>query len=122
MPLRTIETVGRGDGIDSPAARKYRLFKRLLERNREALGSLANLEQAYYGGGVASMADLRARYGGLSRSVHELAEDLRELAGDKYAELESVIDGIDREVAPRLRLGVSSTTGDLVVPLRSIGP
>ncbi len=116
------EDPGRGDGIDSPAARKYRLFKRLLDRNRDALGSLANLEQAYYGGGVASMADLRARYGGLSKSVHELAADLRELADDKYAALDSVIDGIDREVALRLRLGGSSATGDLVVPLQSLGP
>ncbi len=116
------EDVGRGYDIDSPAARKYRLFKRLLDRNRDALGSLAKLEQAYYGGGVASMADLRARYDGFSKSVHELAAHLRELAGDKYAGLESVIDGIDREVAPRLRLGRSSTTGDLVVPLQSLGP
>ncbi len=116
------EDPGRGDVIDSPATRKYRLFKRLLDRNRDALDSLANLEQAYYGGGVASMADLRARYDGLSKSVHELAAHLRELAGDEYAGLESVIDGIDREVAARLRLGRSSTTGDLVVPLQSLGP
>jgi pyruvate, water dikinase len=116
------EDPGRDDGIDSPAARKYRLFKRLLDRNRDALGSLASLEQAYYGGGVASMADLRSRYDGLSKSVHELAAHLRELAGDKYAGLESVIDGIDQEVAPRLQLGGSSTTGDLVVPLQSLGP
>ena len=108
-------------GIVTPAARKYRLFKRLLDRNRDALGALADLEQAYYGGRVPSIPNLRAKYQRLSTSVRELVLDLQDLSDGSCAGLEGVLERIGSDVAPLLR-SEGSKAGDLVVPLESLAP
>ncbi len=107
--------------VDTPAARKYRLFKRLLDRNRDALRALADLEQAYYGGRVTGVSGLRTGYDRLARSAHELVLDLQELSEGGHAGLENVLYSIGRDVAPLLR-GPAPPAGDLVVPLKSVTP
>ena len=106
-------------GIDTPLARKYHLFKRLLGHNRDALGAMADLEQAYYGGRVPGLNALRAKYDALATSARELVSDLQELSEGGYAGLEDVLQAIGGEVAPLLRTA-DATSGDLVVPLDSV--
>ena len=104
--------------VDTPAARKYRLFKGLLDRNREALGAMADLEQAYYGGRVTSVTGLRARYDRLARSAHELV--LYFHFPKAIAKGSAVADGA---LAVRVRPmgGVIDQAGGLAFGVRNMG-
>ena len=108
--------------IDGKVVEKYRYFKEFLTHNRDALNSIAELEQTYYGGSSFSMASVKRRYDELLESTRQLTQALNGIARGKYSELAQVCDGINQEVALIFNPAHSFHTEDPVVPFAALRP
>jgi pyruvate, water dikinase len=105
----------------SAYAEIYRRFKEFLENNYAALDAMAELETAYHGGRVLSVADLHDKLGLLFQSVKSMATSMKILGGERYAALERVVQKLSTEVLAELR-PMAESRKELVLPLTGITP
>ncbi|MFZ5585855.1 MAG: PEP/pyruvate-binding domain-containing protein [Thermodesulfobacteriota bacterium] len=108
--------------LTGPQARRYQVFKRYLNFNNAALGALAELEQAYYGGRPFTPAWARRKYEELVESVLGAVYSLESLTGDNLARLESLVLDLDRTIEPVLTPSHPPAEAPLVIPFAQIQP
>lgn len=106
---------------NSPHAKSYQRFKMFLEENYAALDAMAEIETAYHGGQALSVAQIKDVLGRLLASVKSMAVSMQELGGDRFAQLERVVENISAEVFADLQ-PVVETRKEMVVPLNEIVP
>ncbi len=106
---------------NAPHAKSYQRFKTFLEENYAALDAMAEIETAYHGGQTLNVAQIKDVLGRLLASVKSMAVSMQELGGDRFAQLERVVEKISAEVYADLQ-PVVETQKEMVVPLNEIGP
>lgn len=62
--------------VEGEIAEKYDHFMEFLSNNRDALGTIAEIEQLYYGGDPVSMEVVKSRYEELTAATRKLVEAL----------------------------------------------
>lgn len=108
--------------VEGRVVEKYRYFKDFLTYNHDALSSMAELEQTYYGGSSISLASVKSRYNDLLESTRKLTQALNGIATGKYSELSHVCDQIDEEIALIFKPETSASQGASVLPFEMLGP
>ena len=116
---KTCDLLANADG---KVVEKYRHFKDFLTHNRDALNTIAELEQTYYGGSSFSMGSARKRYDDLLASIHKLIDALNGISRGKYAALSDVCDRIHQESVPLFNAGILTSTGEMVLAFESLRP
>ncbi len=107
--------------VDGQAVKKYNYFKDFLQHNRDALNSMAEMEQLSYEGHF-NMPLVQQKCQDLLVSTRQLVQALDGLGGGRYAELSSVCDQLEKAIAPHLHYGPCCRLGDLVLPLEAVTP
>jgi pyruvate, water dikinase len=106
--------------VDGPMVEKYRHFRDFLCLNRDALNLMAELEETYYGGSPFSMSGVKGKVHELQETTCKLAETLNNVSKDKYRKLSAVCEAIGREIQSDFEVAPPPTSGELVLPLKSV--
>ena len=78
--------------------KRYGHFRNLLTANNNALQAMAELEKLYYSGQSYRMAAIRSKVTAILVNVFKMVKNLREMAGGKYQELETIYESIGNEL------------------------
>ena len=100
---------------------KYSHFREFLEFNRDALTSLAELEQLYYGSRINLLA-VRKQCDQLLLTVRKLVQALNGMGEGRYHKLLEACDRLEQELLPLFHSGPCCLIGDLVLPLEALRP
>ena len=108
--------------VEGKVVEKYQYFKDFLTHNRDALSSMAELEQTYYGGSSISMAAVGNRYHDLLESTRKLTQALNGISTGKYSGLSNVCDQIDEEIALIFKPETPASACAPVLPFEQLSP
>ena len=108
--------------VEGEVAEKYKHFMEFLSGNRDALSSIAEIEQLYYGGDPLSLAVVKSRYEELMAATRKLVEALNGVSEGKYANLSAVCNRIHEEIVRNFAPEPAAPTGELILPLEALTP
>ncbi len=110
--------------IHDRLAPKYGYFRKFLEHNKVALGSIADMEQMYYSGMPFSLVSVLKKYQELAEAVMGLTYNLDKMSNNKFSLLKDKFYEIDKviskELTPYVPLKVKDK--DIILALENIYP
>lgn len=108
------------DTLQGKHAERYQHFRDLLKNNHGALNIMAEMEEAYYGGRVLTLYDIKAKYQQLSSAIDGIIRAMQGLSRKDFSRLSSIRESMNRSVHEELNCEPKFPSGDLVIPFESI--
>jgi pyruvate,water dikinase len=111
---------GEGDARVSHFKLYHTEFRKLLTANNDFLEIIAELEQKRYEGDFFDQAYLRRKIARAVADIHLMVGGINTISSNRYASLQSVLDGITGQLASAIELPDSPADIELVLDMPSI--
>ncbi|MDR3631021.1 MAG: PEP/pyruvate-binding domain-containing protein [Desulfocapsaceae bacterium] len=116
----SLKTSLSSEELESLFRVRYQHFRTLLTANNNALGAMAELEQALISGQTYSLALVRARTTVVLVSVYKMVQSMIALADGRYRDLEKIFERISKEVDAIIERTPAEREGPWILPLADI--
>jgi pyruvate,water dikinase len=120
LARRTVSSEAEAEQLRIAFTSRYHSFRLLLEANKRALATMAEIEETLRGTRPFGITFVRARCTRMATQVWQMIRHLDDLAPGKYAPLRDRFRTIQDRINPFLGPQTRPTSGQLVLPLRDI--
>ncbi|MDY6952255.1 MAG: PEP/pyruvate-binding domain-containing protein [Thermodesulfobacteriota bacterium] len=110
----------RGEDERDLFARKYKALQELLNANNAALATMGDMQEKASGAYAFDMAYVKASYQSVAGSIRQIVDNLNLLSDDRYKDLDTAYERIDRAVQQALSEMTAIPETDYVLHLDAV--